>query len=118
MEFDWLVESLADLGGLIRSLTNFPLPLDFFLGFFGVGEMWSAMGMSVRRRKDTRQSQGICHFVQLPRGRGAASEARASDKRFRQGPVDISGHLFPITTFGSLQLMLKLLEISQVHTCT
>ena len=93
------------------------MPLDFFLDFSGVGEIWSAMGMSVRGRKDTRQSQGICRFVQLPRGRGAASEARASDKRFRQGPVDILGHLFPVTTFG-LQLMLKLLEISQVHTCT
>ena len=68
------VESLADLGRLIRSQTNFLMRLDFFFDFFAVGEIWSAMDMSARGRKDTRLSQGICHFVQLPRGCGAPLE--------------------------------------------
>ena len=66
MEFDWLAESLADLGRLIRSLKNFPMPMDFFFDFFAVREIWSAMDMSARRRKNTRHSHS-------------------------QGPVDISG---------------------------
>ena len=90
------VESLADLGRLIRSRTNFLMPLDFFFDFFAVGEIWSAMDMSARGRKDTRQSQGICHFVQLPCGHGAASGL----------PMKDSGTTSPILTVTRL---------SQVH---
>ena len=74
------VESLADLGRLIRSRMNFLMPLNFFFDFFAVREIWLAMDMSARGRKDTRPFQGICHFVQLPRGRGEASEARLPTK--------------------------------------
>ena len=92
MESDWLAESLADLGRLIRSLKNFPMPMDFFFDFFAVREIWSAIDMSARRRKNTRQSQGLRHFVQLPHGRGAASEARASDERFRDHNTNSHSH--------------------------
>ena len=76
MESDWLAESLADLGRLIRSLKTFPMPMDFFFDFFAVREIWSAMDMSARGRKDTRQCQGICHF-------GASEGARKG--RFPSG---------------------------------
>ena len=80
MEFDWRAESLAALGPFIRSPKNFLMPMHFFFDFLAAGEILSAMDMSARGRKDTRQSQGICHFMQLPRGRGVAFEARG----FRQ----------------------------------
>ena len=103
MEFDGQAESLADLGRLIRS-PNFLMPMDFFFNFFAVGEIWSAMDMSARR-KNTRQSQGICHFVQLPRGYGAPLKQGASDGRFHdhnshlsQGPFDLSRNSFPAKT--------------------
>ena len=83
MEFDWRAESLAGLGRLIRSLTNFPMPLDFSFDFFEVGEIWSAMDMSARGRKDTRQCQGICHF-------GASEGARKG--RFRDHNTNSHGH--------------------------
>jgi hypothetical protein len=40
VEFDWLTESLADLGRLIRWETSFTIALRFFFDFFpAVGEV-------------------------------------------------------------------------------
>ena len=48
VEFDWLVESLADLGRLITSRKSFfTMPPSFFFDFIvAVAEGWSAMEVS------------------------------------------------------------------------
>ena len=48
--FDWLAESLVDLGRLIRSRKRFIMPPPFSFDFFAaVDEGWSAMEMRSMR---------------------------------------------------------------------
>ena len=65
---DWRAESLADLGRLIKSRKSFPMSLPFFFDFFAVGDIWSAMDMSARDKREAAVSRHrVCHFVQLTR---------------------------------------------------
>ena len=47
VEFDWLAELLADLGGLIRSRKSFTMPPPFFFEFVAAVDEGSAMVMRV-----------------------------------------------------------------------
>jgi len=63
VEFDWLAESLGDLGRLNRSRTYFTMLPPFFFDFFAaVGEVWSAMEMRARDKNGARRKAASRHL--------------------------------------------------------
>ena len=63
---DSRAESLADLGRLIKSRKSFPMSVPFFFNFFAVGDIWSAMDMSVRDKREAAVSKHLSCCATYP----------------------------------------------------